>query len=97
MNNNPRIITNVLNGINSTLNIVNKAIPIYKEAKPIINTVTKTYKKVKDNGKNIKKVIKLMKLKNEIKKDISTNNRENTFVQPKPITNSNINNPKFFI
>lgn len=96
MNNNPGILTNILNGINGTLNIVNKAIPIYKEAKPIINTVTTTYKKVKDNGNDLKKVIKLMKLKNEIKKD-SINNKQNTLIQTKPITNSNINNPKFFI
>lgn len=96
MNNNPGILTNILNGINGTLNIVNKAIPIYKEAKPIINTVTSTYKKVKDNGNDIKKVIKLMKLKNELKKDISTNNNENTFNLPKT-TNQTINNPKFFI
>ena len=79
MNNNPSILNNVLNGINSTLNIVNKAIPIYKEAKPIINTVTKTYKKVKDNGKEIPNLIKLMKLKNEIKKDTNANNIQNKF------------------
>jgi len=96
MNNNPGIFNNVLNGINSTLNIVNKAIPIYKEAKPIINTVTSTYKKVKDNGKEIPNLIKLMKLKNEIKKDVSTNNIQNTFNLPKT-TNQTINNPKFFI
>ena len=96
MNNNSGIFTNVLNGINSTLNIVNKAIPIYKEAKPIISTVTNTYKKVKNNGADLKKVIKLMKLKNEIKKDNSTNNIQNTFNLPKT-TNQTINNPKFFI
>lgn len=96
MNNNSSIFTNVLNGINSTLNIVNKAIPIYKEAKPIINTVTNTYKKVKNNGADLKKVIKLMKLKNKIKKDNSTNNIQNTFNLPKT-TNQTINNPKFFI
>ena len=97
MNNNPNILNNILNGINSSLNIVNKAIPIYKEAKPIISTVSKTYKKVKDNGYDIKKMIKIMKLKNEIKKDINTNNKQNTFIQSKPIANSSINNPKFFI
>lgn len=96
MNNNPGILTNVLNGLNSTLNIVNKAIPIYKEAKPIINTVTNTYKKVKNNGADLKKVIKLMKLKNEIKKDVSSTNIQNTFNLPKT-TNQTINNPKFFI
>ena len=96
MNNNPSIFTNVLNGINSTLNIVNKAIPIYKEAKPIINTVTSTYKKVKDNGNDLKKVIKLMKLKKEINKDINTNNTQSIFNMQKT-TNHNINNPKFFI
>lgn len=96
MNNNPGIFNNILNGINSTLNIVNKAIPIYKEAKPIISTVTNTYKKVKNNGADLKKVIKLMKLKNEIKKDNSTNNIQNTFNLPKT-TNQTINNPKFFI
>lgn len=93
MNNNPGIFNGVLKGISSTLNIANKVIPIYKEAKPIFNTVTSTYKKVKDNGNDIKKVMKLMKLKNEIKKEqnikIENNKNSNTY--------SNINNPKFFI
>lgn len=99
MNNNPGTFNKILNSINSTLNIANKVVPIYKEAKPIINTVTSTYKKVKDNGNDIKKVIKLMKFKNEIKKEqnINTNNFQNTYNQTITTNNSNINNPKFFI
>ena len=96
MNNNPNIFSNVLNGINSTLNIVNKTIPIYKEAKPIISTFTNTYKKVKNNGNDIKKVIKLMKLKNEIKKEQNISNTQDSLNYSKT-TNQSINNPKFFI
>ena len=96
MNNNTGILNNVLKGINSTLNIANKAIPIYKEAKPIINTFTSTYKKIKDNKNEIPNLIKFMKIKNELKKDISTDNIQNKFNLQKT-TNSNINNPKFFI
>ena len=99
MNNNPTTLTKILNGINNTLNIANKVVPLYKEAKPIFNTVTTTYKTLKENGKDIPKLIKLMKIKNELKKDMnfSTNN---TLIENKLITNNtynNSNNPTFFI
>jgi len=96
MNNNPSMVNKILNGISSSLNIVNKVVPIYKEAKPLINSVSSSYKKIRTSGKDINQVIKFMKLKNIIKKDIGTNNNENTFNLPKT-TNQTINNPKFFI
>lgn len=96
MNNNPGTLSKILNGINSSLSIANKVMPIYKEAKPIINTVSSTYKKIKDNGKEIPKLIKLMKLKNEIKKDINITPVNNNIIKTNS-SYSNINNPKFFI
>lgn len=99
MNNNPTTLTKILNGINNTLNIANKVVPLYKEAKPIFNTVTTTYKTIKENGKDIPKLIKLMKVKNELKKDININSN-NSLKDNKLITNNfynNTNNPTFFV
>ena len=87
-------LTKVLNGINNTLNIVNKAMPIYKEAKPIINTLKNNYSKIKTV--DIKKTINLLKLKNQLKKDYKNYSTINS-IEYNNTTNSNINNPKFFI
>lgn len=92
MNNNSGTLNKILNGINNTLNIANKAIPIYNQSKPIINTAKETYKTIKNSSSDISKMIKLMKVKNQIKKDM--NNKEP--IMPNT-TYSNINNPKFFI
>ena len=97
MNNNPTTLNTILNGISSTLNIANKVMPIYKEAKPLIQTVTKTYKNIKDNKNNLSNAIKLMKVKNTIKKEIN-NNLPTSDIK---LINSNVynnkNNPTFFI
>lgn len=93
MNNSFSSFSKILNGINSTLNIVNKAVPLYKEVSPMISTVNKTYKNIKNNKTNISNTIKLLKLKNTIKKDITP--KINT--QPNNKIQNNINNPKFFI
>ena len=58
-------------------------------------TPEETYKKVKNNGNDIKKVMKLMKLKNEIKNEQNLN--INTNISKNNTSYSNINNPKFFI
>ena len=98
MNNNTSTLTKVLNSINNTLNIANKVVPIYKEAKPIINTVSSTYKTIKESGTDIPKIIKLMKLKNEVQKDMK-NKSFNKINEQKLLssTTNNLNNPKFFI
>ena len=92
-------LSKILNGINSTLNIANKAMPIYKEAKPMIKTVRNTYKTLKNNKGELKKMLNLIKLKNQIKKDSKMNlNISNDTNNPiKSTTQKNINNPKFFI
>ena len=99
MNNSSTSLSKILNGINSTLNIANKAIPIYQQTKPMIKTVKQTYNTIKNNKNDLSNMIKLMKVKNAIKKDMS--NKTNVIQQPtKQTTNStysNINNPKFFI
>ena len=97
--NNGTSLSKLLNGINSTLNIANKAIPLYQQTKPMIKTVKQTYNTIKNNKNDLTNMIKLMKVKNAIKKDL--NNKPNIIQQPtKTINNttySNINNPKFFI
>lgn len=97
MNNNPGTITKILNGVNNTLNIANKVVPLYKEAKPMFDTVSKTFKTLKQNGNDIKKVIKLMNLKNEIVKNTNNNTISKETKLIKKDTYNNINNPKFFI
>ena len=91
-------LTKILNSINNTLNIANKAMPIYKEAKPILKTIKNSYSTIKNNKGDLKKIINLIKLKNQIKKDYTNNNlynnKEENISQSKT---SNINNPKFFI
>ena len=99
MNNSGTSLSKFLNGINSTLNIANKAIPLYQQTKPMIKTVKQTYNTIKNNKNDLSNMIKLMKVKNAIKKDM--NNKIQTTSRPtKTINNStysNINNPKFFI
>lgn len=94
--NNTTGLTKILNGINTTLNIANKAIPIYNQAKPIFKTVNKTYKTIKNNKNDLTNMIKLMKVKNQIKKDMNNNtNIQNTKLIKDNY--SNLNNPTFFI
>lgn len=100
MNNNLGTLNKVLSGINNTLSIANKALPIVKEAKPIINTAKETISTFKSTGNDIQKMFKLMKVKNQIKKDMNNTIKEEAITQIKSITNNsypNINNPKFFI
>ena len=95
MNTNSSTLSKFLSGINNTLSIANKAIPIVKEAKPLINTAKETFNTFKTTGNDIQKMIKLRKLKNQIKKDMNNN------IKIPPSINksnySNTNNPKFFI
>ena len=84
-------LSKILKGINTTLNIANKAMPIYKEAKPILNTIKNTYSNLKNNKNDINKMIKLLKLKNQLKQDTKINNIIKTQ------NNKTINNPNFFI
>ena len=100
MNNDPTTLTKILSSINNTLNIANKAMPLYKEAKPIFKTINNTYKNIKTNKTDLSSMIKLMKLKNTIKKDMSNNSISiqddihNTITKD---TYNSINNPTFFI
>lgn len=96
--NNSNGLSKILNGINTTLNIANKAIPIYNQAKPLVTNINKTYKTFKKTSKDIPQIIKLMKVKNKIKKDMTT--KPSSFKPAQKInTNSysNLNNPTFFI
>ena len=99
MNENPNTLSKILYGINHTLNIANKAIPVYAQAKPLVKKGYDTYNNIKNNKNNLSNTIKLLKIKNQIKKDMSNKI---------PITNinitskskskySNTNIPKFFI
>lgn len=98
MNNSPIGISKVLNSINTTLNIANKAIPLYNQAKPIVSTITKTYKTIKTNRKEIPQLIKLIKVKNQIKKDMNNNiSIPNNELKQSNIQYNKINNPTFFI
>ena len=98
MNNSPTSISKILNSINTTLNIANKAIPLYNQAKPIVSTISKTYKTIKTNRKDIPQFIKLMKLKNQIKKDMNNNSSiPNNELKQANIQYNKINNPTFFI
>ena len=98
MNTNSSTLSKVLSGINNTLSIANKALPIVKEARPIINTAKETINTFKSTSTDLKKMYKLIKVKNQIKKDMT----KNTAI--KKVTSSNIsstysntNNPTFFI
>lgn len=94
MNNDPTTINKILTGINNTLSIANKAIPLYKETKPLIKNINKTYTNIKNNKSDLSNLLKLMKLKNNIKKENTIN------VSPNLINKdnyNNINNPTFFI
>ena len=100
MNNDPTTLTKILSSINNTLNIANKAMPLYKEAKPIFKTINNTYKNIKTNKTDLSSMIKLMKLKNTIKKDMSNNSISIPDDIPNIITKdtyNSINNPTFFI
>ena len=99
MNENPTTLSRILYGINHTLNIANKALPVYVQAKPLVKKGYDTYNNLKNNKDSFKNTIKLLKVKNQIKKDMA---------KPIPISNinitskkknnySNTNNPKFFI
>ena len=101
MNNDPSTLTKILSGINNTLNIANKAMPLYKEAKPIFKSINNTYKNIKTNKTDLSSMIKLMKLKNTIKKDMNINTISNieddiSTTITKDTYNS-VNNPTFFI
>ncbi len=99
MNNSGTSLSKILNGINNTLNIANKAIPLYQQTKPMIKTVKQTYNTIKNNKNDLSNMIKFMKAKNAIQKDMNKKTEINSH-PPKTITNStysNINNPKFFI
>lgn len=101
MNNDPSTLTKVLSSINNTLSIANKAMPLYKEAKPIFKTINNTYKNIKTNKNDLSNIIKLMKFKNTIKKDMNTNTisniEDNISTTITKDTYNNINNPTFFI
>lgn len=94
--NNSTGLSKILSGINTTLNIANKVVPIYNQAKPLVTNINKTYKTFKNTSKDIPQLIKLMKVKKQIKKDMSNN-----ISLPKTNTNtknySTINNPTFFV
>lgn len=93
-------LTKILSGINNSLNIANKVVPLYKEAKPILNSINKTYKNIKTNKTDLSSMIKLMKLKNTIKKDMNNTSQNIINNTPTTITKDsykNINNPTFFI
>ena len=93
-------LTKILSGINNSLNIANKVVPLYKEAKPILSSINKTYKNIKTNKTDLSSMIKLMKLKNTIKKDMnnaSQNISNTTHTTITKDTYKNINNPTFFI
>lgn len=96
MNNNPGTLNKVLSGINNTLTIANKALPIIKETKPLMNNVSKTYQTFKNSGKDFQKMMKLIKVKNQIKKDINEQLSKTPSIKFLS-TYSNTNNPKFFI
>ena len=99
MNNSGTSLSKILNGINSTLNIANKAIPIYQQTKPMIKTVKQTYKTIKNSKTDISKMMKMMKIKNAIKKDM--NNTSLTIpkstMTPSTSNYKNTNNPTFFL
>jgi len=89
-------LSKVLSGINNTLNIMNKAVPLYKEVCPVIKNINNTYKTIKNNKSNLTNTIKLLKIKNAIKKDLNLKviqNKENKKIE----LNNNLNNPTFFI
>lgn len=96
--NNSSGLSKILSGINTTLNIANKVVPIYNQAKPLVTNINKTYKTFKNTSKDIPQLIKLMKVKNQIKKDMNTKPISfKTSLKSNSNTYSNINNPTFFI
>lgn len=96
MNNNPNTLNTVLTTINNTLNIANKALPLYKETKPMFKTMKNTYTTIKNNKSDIKNILKILKVKNEIKKENINNNNIIEYKEIKTL-NESINNPTFFI
>ena len=95
--NNESTLTKFLNGINHSLNIANKAIPVYNQAKPLIKNVHNTYHNIKNNKDYLKNIIKLNKVKKQIKKDMNDTQSTPNFISKNKIKYNNINNPKFFI
>ena len=87
-------ITKILNGITHTLNIANKAIPVYTQAKPLVKKGIDTYNNIKTNKTNISNLIKLNKVKNQIKKDMNSKSIP-TFISKHK--DNKTNNPTFFI
>lgn len=96
MNNNPATLSKILTGINNTLNIANKVMPLYKEAKPLVQTVTKTYKNIKNNKNDLSNIIKLVKANNIIKKEENNSSYNKTKLIKSDSYNKS-NNPTFFI
>ena len=92
MNYEENAISKILKGINHSLNIANKAIPVYNQAKPLVKKGIDTYNNIKSNN-TILNTMKLLKVKNQIKKDMKTNIPN--FVTKKNYNNTN--NPNFFI
>ena len=86
----------ILSGINHTLNIADKAIPVYTQAKPLVKKGIDTYNNIKNKNTSISNLIKLNKIKNQIKKDMINKNIPD-FISKQNAKNNNINNPKFFI
>ena len=98
MNYEETTLDKLLNGINHTLNIANKALPVYNQAKPLVKKGFDTYNNIKTNGNNITNMVKLLKVKNQIKKDMNKKNLSIPNFHFKNKQNyNNINNPKFFI
>lgn len=99
MNNNTSTISTILDGISKTLNIANKAVPLYKEAKPLLNNAKNVYTNIKNSKNDLGNMLKLMKLKNEMKNNTNIINGSETkkISTIENNTYSNINNPKFFI
>ena len=94
--NNETTISKLLNGVNYGLNIANKAVPIYNQAKPLVKKGIDTYNSIKNSNNSISKYIKLFKLKNVIKNDMSKSTVNNSFKQNEANI-KNTNNPTFFI
>lgn len=96
--NNSSGLSKILSGINTTLNIANKVVPIYNQAKPLVTNINKTYKTLKNTSKELPQLIKLMKVKNQIKKDMNTKSTSFKHSLKSNSNNySNTNNPTFFI
>ena len=88
-------LSKILNSVNYGLNVANRALPIYNQAKPLVKKGIDTYNNLKNTKPNIEKYFKLLKLKNNIKKDFSNSTQNNSKLNKN--TYNNANNPTFFI